>query len=76
MPLILYGLELEFSSHFFLLCHHHIDIRKAFFQELQPVDENILNQSGNGIVQPRLYGNKKFNLQQNCSSLESAINSL
>ena len=65
-------MEVEFSSHFFLLFHYHIDIRKTF-HELQSVDENILNQSGNKIVQLYLYFSKKFNFQQSRSSLESAI---
>ena len=65
-------MEFEFSSHFFLLFHYHIDIRKTF-HELQSVDENILNQSGNEIVQLYLYFSKKFNFQQSRSSLESAI---
>ena len=72
MPLTLYSLEVEFSSHFFLLFHYHIDIRKTF-HELQSVDENILNQSGNEMVQLYLHCSKKFNFQQSCSSLESAI---
>ena len=65
-------MEVEFYSHFFLLFHYHIDIRKTF-HELQSVDENILNQSGNEIVQLYLYFSKKFNFQQSRSSLESAI---
>ena len=50
-----------------------MDIWKTFFHELQSVDENILNQSGNETVQLHLYSSKKFNFQQISSLLESAI---
>ena len=68
-----YSKGAEFSSHFFLLYHYQKDIRKTFFHELQSVYENILNQSGNETVQLYLYSSKKFNFQQICSLLESAI---
>ena len=71
-PLCSCSLEVDFSSHFFLHCYYHIDIRKTLSHELNSDDENILNQSDNEIVQILLYGNKKCNLQQNCSLLESA----
>ena len=72
-PLCPRSLEVESSSHFFLHCHYHIDIRKTLFHELQSADENFLKQSDNEIVELFLYGCKKFNFQQNCSLLESAI---
>ena len=67
------SLEVESSSHFFLHCHYQNDIRKTLFHELQSVDENILNHSDNVIVELLLYVSKKFNFQQNCSLLGSAI---
>ena len=72
-PLCPCSLEVESSSHFFLHCHYHIDIRKTLFHELQSIDENILNQSDNEIMELLLYGSKKFNFQQNYSLLEFAI---
>ena len=72
-PLCPCSLKIESSSHSFLPCHYHIDINKTIFYELQSVDENILNQSDNEIVELLPYGSKKFNFQQNCSLLESAI---
>ena len=72
-PLCSFNLEVESSSHIFLHCDCLIDIRKTFFNELQSVDENILNQSDNEIVELLLYGSKKFNFQQNCRLLEFAI---
>ena len=67
-------LQVESSSHCFLHCHYHIDIRKTLFFELQSVDENILNQSVNEIVELFHEGSQNFNFQQNCSLLESAVN--
>ena len=58
---------------FFLHCHYHIDVQKTIFHELQSADENILNDFDNEIVELLLYVSKKFNFQQNCSLLESAI---
>ena len=49
-PLLPCSLEVESSSHFFLHCHYHKDIRKTLFHELPLVDENILNQSDHEIV--------------------------
>ena len=72
-PLCPCSLEVESTSHFFLHCHYSIDIRKTFFHELQSANENMLNQSDNEIVELLLYGSKRFNFQQNCSLLESAI---
>ena len=40
-PICPCSLEVASSSHFFLLCHYHLDIWKTPFNELQSVDENI-----------------------------------
>ena len=67
------SLEVQSAPHFFLLCHHFIDIRKTLFHELQPVNKNILHQSDNEISELLLYVSSKFKLQQNCSILRSSI---
>ena len=71
-PLCPCSLEVE-PCHFSLDYHYHIDLHRTLFHELQSVDGNILNQSDNETVELFLYGGKKFNFQQNCSLLESAI---
>ena len=67
MPLILCSLEDESSSQFLLHCHYDIDNQKTLFHELQSVDENMK------YVERLFYDSKKFNFQQNCSLLKSAV---
>ena len=67
------GLQVESVSHFLLHCHYFTDARKTLLNELRLVDENILNQSGSGMVELLLYGSAKFKFQQSCSILKSSI---
>ena len=58
---------------FFLDSKYFTDIWKTLFNELQSIDENNLNHSVNEIVELLLYGNNKYNLQQNFRILKSPI---
>ena len=68
-PLCSFSLQVETASHTsctVIISHIH----KNLFNELQSVDEDILNHSGNETTS---YGSNKYKFQQNCSTLKSSI---
>ena len=64
-PLYKCSLDIESISHFFLHCHHFINIRATLLDDLQSVDRNIASFSDNELVDLLLYVSPDFNFNQN-----------
>ena len=72
-PLCTCSLEVESISHFSLHCLHYNDIRETLLNELKSIDENILKLSGNKLINLLLYGDSKFDSNENTKLLNAAI---
>ena len=58
---------------FFLHCLHYNDICETLLNELKSVDENILKLSVNNLINLLLYGDSKFDSNQNTRLLNAKI---
>ena len=58
-------------SHFFMYCHHFMNIRSTLLDDLQSVSVNIPRFSDNKLVDLLLYGRSGCNSSQNNNILSS-----
>ena len=72
-PLCTCNLGVESTSHFFLHCLHYHDICETVLNEPKSVDENILKLSGNKLTSLLLYGDSKFDSNNNPRIVNAAI---
>ena len=72
-PICSCGQEMETASHFLL---HYLNCRcarKTFFEKINLVDSNILQQSDISITKDLLFGSEKLNDDKNNALLTSTI---
>ena len=56
-PLCSCSLEVESTKHFFLHCHHYINICKTLLSTIKMIDESILNVNDDDLIEILLFGN-------------------
>ena len=74
-PICSCGQEMETASHFLL---HYLNCRcarKTFFEKINLVDSNILQQSDISITKDLLFGSEKLNDDKNNASLTPPLSS-
>ena len=59
-PIFSCGQEMETTSHFLLHCLNYRCARKRFFEKINPIDSNILQQSDLSITKNLLFGSEKL----------------
>ena len=59
-PICSCGQEIETTSHFLLHCLNYRCARKTFFEKINLIDSNILQQSDLSITKDLLFGSEKL----------------
>ena len=72
-PICSCGQEIETTSHFLLHCLNYRCARKTFFEKINLIDSNILQQSDLSITNDLLFGSEKLKDDKNNALLTSAI---
>ena len=67
-----FGVEL--LLHFFLCCHYFTNLCSTILDEIGKTYSNTLSLPRNEIVEVILYGNLKYDLNQNSDILNAAVN--
>ena len=73
-PLGSCSLEVELLLHFFLCCHYFINVCSTLLDEIGKTYSDTLSLPRNEIVEVILYGNLKYDLNQNSGILNATIN--
>ena len=73
-PLGSCSLKVELLLQFFLCCHYFTNVYSTLLDETVKTDSNTLSFPRNEIVEVILYGNLKYDLNQNSDILNAAIN--
>ena len=72
-PICNCGQEIEATSHFLIHCLNYRRARKTFFEKINLIDSNILQQSDLSITNNLLFGSEKLKDDKNNALLTSAI---
>ena len=72
-PICSCGQEIETTSHFLLHCLNYRCARKTFFEKINLIDSNILQQSDLSITNDLLFGSEKLKDDKNNALLTSTI---
>ena len=72
-PICSCGQEIETTSHFLLHCLNYRCARKTFFEKIEPIDSNILQQSDLSITSDLLFGSENLKDDKNNASLTSTV---
>ena len=72
-PICSCGQEIETTSHFFLHCLNYRCARKTFFEKINLIDSNILQQSDLSITNDLLFGSEKLKDDKNNALLNFTI---
>ena len=67
------GQEIETTSHFLLHCLNYRCARKTFFEKINLIDSNILQQGDLSITNDLLFGSDKLKDDKNNALLTSTI---
>ena len=67
------GQEIETTSHFLLHCLNYRCARKTFFEKINLIDSNILQQSNLSIIKDLLFGSEKLKDDKNNALFTSTI---
>ena len=70
-PICSCGQEIETTSHFLLHCLNYRCARKTFFEKINLIDSNILQQSDLSITKDLLFGSEKLKDDKNNALLTS-----
>ena len=70
-PICSCGQEIETTSHFLLHCLNYRCARKTFFEKINLIDSNILQQSDLSITNDLLFGSEKLKDDKNNALLTS-----
>lgn len=68
------SLEVELTSHFFVLCHYYNELKLPLFTDLRKIDENLSKLSNDILVSILLYGCTKYDYNGNQFIIKSFIN--
>ena len=72
-PICSCGQEIEATSHFLIHCLNYRCARKTFFEKINLIDSNILQQSDLSITNDLLFGSEKLKDDKNNALLTSTI---
>ena len=72
-PIYSCGQEIESTSHFLLHCLNYRCARKTFFEKINFIDSNILQQSDLSLTNDLLFGSEKLKDDKNNALLTSSI---
>ena len=72
-PLCTCSLEVESTAHFFLHCHHYLNIRAKLLNSLEVIDTILHKLSKEQLTRVLLYGFSQFDQNQNRNVLNSSI---
>ena len=72
-PICSCGQEIETTSHFLLHCLNYRCARKTFFEKINLIDSNILQQSDSSLTKDLLFGSEKLKDDKNNALLTSTI---
>lgn len=72
-PLCSCSLETDSVNHFFLRCHNFVQIRTNLKNELQRIDRKILELPNDSLIKLLLYGDDRYNTENNTMILNSSI---
>ena len=75
-PICSCGQEIETTSHFLLHCLNYRCARKTFFEKINLIDSNILQQSDLSITNDLLFGSEKLKDDKNNALLTSTTESI
>ena len=59
-PICSYGQKIETANHFFLHCLNYRCARKTFFEKINLIDSNIVQQNDLSITKYLLFGSEKL----------------
>ena len=72
-PICSCGQEIETTSHFLLHFLNYLCARKTFFEKINLIDSNILQQSDLSITKDLLFGTEKLKDDKNNALLTSTL---
>ena len=72
-PICSCGQDIETTSYFFLHCLNYRCARKTFFEKINLIDSNILQQSDLSITNDLFFGSEKLKDDKNNAFLRSTI---
>ena len=72
-PICVCGLEIETTTHFLLHCPLFQSARQSLLINIKKIDESILEKHDERITKILLYGDDKFDLSYNKSTISSTI---
>ena len=72
-PICSCGQEIETTSHFLLHCLNYRCARKTFFEKINLIDSNILQQSDSSLTKDLLFGSEKLKDDENNAILTSTV---